>query len=376
MLDSAPFDWLERDVSVTRTGLYTAEELYRLLPAVYRVRDAEQGGVLRELVDVSPTRSTCSPRASSRSTTTSSSRRARRGWRRTSATSSATARCTASCRRSPRRARRSRTRSATAGARAPSRCSSSSPRDVTGWPARAVEFFELLATTQYMNHVRPHAAATADLRDEARLELAGSVPGGRVRRLRAHGRDAAIASRLGPLQHPERRHLPLARAGAAARALAARRRRRLGPALPLRPARDGQAALRAAAHRAGDHAPRRAARRAAAAAAPLREARTSPSSTAPGRSLLLETETAARRRPVLAADVRICDLSDDPAVPGRVGARAAAGRHARRGRSGARPRRVPGRAGGRRDAARDLPLRLGARGRRRRLRPREVARAS
>ena len=34
------------------TGLYTAEELYRLLPAVYRVRDAEQGGVLRELVDV------------------------------------------------------------------------------------------------------------------------------------------------------------------------------------------------------------------------------------------------------------------------------------------------------------------------------------
>ena len=37
-------------------------------------------------------------------------------------------------------------------------------RDVTGWPARAVEFFELLATTQYMNHIRLHAPATADLR--------------------------------------------------------------------------------------------------------------------------------------------------------------------------------------------------------------------
>ena len=28
-------------------------------------------------------------------------------------------------------------------------------RDVTGWNARAVEFFQLLATTQYMNHIRP-----------------------------------------------------------------------------------------------------------------------------------------------------------------------------------------------------------------------------
>ena len=33
-------------------------------------------------------------------------------------------------------------------------------RDVTDWPARAVEFFEQLATTQYMNHVRLHAPAS------------------------------------------------------------------------------------------------------------------------------------------------------------------------------------------------------------------------
>jgi hypothetical protein len=38
--------------------------------------------------------------------------------------------------------------------------------DVTGWPgARAVEFFERLVTTQYMNHVRPQARATPDMRD-------------------------------------------------------------------------------------------------------------------------------------------------------------------------------------------------------------------
>lgn len=43
-------------------------------------------------------------------------------------------------------------------------------RDVTGWPARAVEFFERLVTTQYMNHVRPHALATPDLRAVEQLE--------------------------------------------------------------------------------------------------------------------------------------------------------------------------------------------------------------
>jgi hypothetical protein len=37
-------------------------------------------------------------------------------------------------------------------------------RDVTGWDARVVEFFQLLATTQYMNHIRPENRATADLR--------------------------------------------------------------------------------------------------------------------------------------------------------------------------------------------------------------------
>jgi hypothetical protein len=47
-------------------------------------------------------------------------------------------------------------------------------RDVTDWPSRAVEFFEQLATTQYMNHVRLHAPATAPVRSLPRmLQLGG-----------------------------------------------------------------------------------------------------------------------------------------------------------------------------------------------------------
>ncbi|HEY0099336.1 MAG TPA: hypothetical protein VGB76_10340 [Pyrinomonadaceae bacterium] len=57
-------------------------------------------------------------------------------------------------------------------------------RDVTGWPSNVVEFFELLSTTQYMNHIRlRHPVevdlrgwkalhpATVDLRDWEALEL-------------------------------------------------------------------------------------------------------------------------------------------------------------------------------------------------------------
>lgn len=48
-------------------------------------------------------------------------------------------------------------------------------RDATGWPAHAVEFFNRLATTQHLNHARHAPAATADIRDAARAELAGSA---------------------------------------------------------------------------------------------------------------------------------------------------------------------------------------------------------
>jgi len=43
-------------------------------------------------------------------------------------------------------------------------------RDVTGWNARVVEFFQWLETSQYMNHVRLGNRATADLRNWEALE--------------------------------------------------------------------------------------------------------------------------------------------------------------------------------------------------------------
>jgi hypothetical protein len=47
-------------------------------------------------------------------------------------------------------------------------------RDVTGWPARAVEYFQLLATTQYMKHIRPLNQSFINVRDANRLEWLNS----------------------------------------------------------------------------------------------------------------------------------------------------------------------------------------------------------
>ena len=46
-------------------------------------------------------------------------------------------------------------------------------RDVTGWPARAVEFFERMVASQHVNHVRLHAPATVSLRSAEALERLG-----------------------------------------------------------------------------------------------------------------------------------------------------------------------------------------------------------
>lgn len=45
--------------------------------------------------------------------------------------------------------------------------------DVTGWRAFTVEFFQLLATTQHLNHIRTADLRTPDLRDTDALELLG-----------------------------------------------------------------------------------------------------------------------------------------------------------------------------------------------------------
>jgi hypothetical protein len=45
--------------------------------------------------------------------------------------------------------------------------------DVTGWDARAVEYFQLLATTQFMNHIRPGNLSFADVR-KANWQMLGT----------------------------------------------------------------------------------------------------------------------------------------------------------------------------------------------------------
>ena len=46
-------------------------------------------------------------------------------------------------------------------------------QDLTDWPAHAVEFFQLLATTQHLNHLRPSSPSTPDLRRDDLLGLLG-----------------------------------------------------------------------------------------------------------------------------------------------------------------------------------------------------------
>jgi hypothetical protein len=47
-------------------------------------------------------------------------------------------------------------------------------RDMCGWPARVVEYFQLLSTSQHLNHVRPSNLCSIDLRARNRLELLNS----------------------------------------------------------------------------------------------------------------------------------------------------------------------------------------------------------
>ena len=44
-------------------------------------------------------------------------------------------------------------------------------REVTGWGANVVEYFQILATTQFVNHIRPSSLAVADIRNADRALL-------------------------------------------------------------------------------------------------------------------------------------------------------------------------------------------------------------
>jgi hypothetical protein len=147
-----------------------AETLYNLLPAIYRIRDAEQGEPLKALISVIAEQAmvleedlaqlyddqfieTCADwvvpyigdlighRTLHSNIPTISSPRAfvanTIGYRRRKGTATVLEQLA---------------------------------RDVTGWNARVVEFFQILATTQYMNHLRPGNLATPALRRWKPLE--------------------------------------------------------------------------------------------------------------------------------------------------------------------------------------------------------------
>jgi len=163
---------------VSGSGLYTTDEIYRLLPAVHRIRDAEQGGVLRELIDlltdqINVVAESVEQAYDDQFIETCADWVAPYigdliGYR----TLHGVVPAVASPRAEVANTIRFRRRKGTASVL------EELARDVTGWPAHAVEFFELLTTTQYMNHVRPQAAATADLGSAATLELAGPFQAG------------------------------------------------------------------------------------------------------------------------------------------------------------------------------------------------------
>jgi hypothetical protein len=187
--------------------------------------------------------------------------------------------------------------------------------DVTGRPAHAVEFFELLAATQYMNHIRPQAAATADLRDAARLELAGSFQAGAFDGFAHTAEMRRIASRSG--------RYGIQNVGVFLWRVQALRLSRL-PLLDV----DGSG-LRYRLDALGTDQALFARRRTEQEITHLAEPLDLPLPLerrflgahlaelyGAGRSLLFEIETASSLEPVAPTDIRVCNLSDDPGAPG------------------------------------------------------------
>jgi hypothetical protein len=286
---------------VSGTGLYTTEEIYRLLPAVYRVRDAEQGGVLRELVDVITEQvnvlaesleqmyddefiETCVPWVAPYIGDLV-------GYRTLHGVVPQLASPRADVANTIRFRRRKGTVSVLEELAA----------DVTGWPAHAVEFFQLLAATQFMNHLRPQAAATADLRNVARLELAGAFQAGAFDDLAHTAEMRRISTRSGRYNIPNVGiflwrvqslrlvRVPLVDADGAGLRF---RFDALGTDKPLFADEPLPIPL-----------PRRYTK------AHLADVYGN------GKALLLETETGSGVGAVAAGDIRICDLSDDPSGP-------------------------------------------------------------
>ncbi|MFL6014563.1 MAG: hypothetical protein ACJ74P_09805, partial [Gaiellaceae bacterium] len=289
------------------TGLYTTDELYRLLPAVYRVRDEEQGGVLRELVEVLTEQVNIIAESLEQMYDDQFIETAAPwvapyigdlvGYRTLHGVVPQLASPRADVANTIRYRRRKGTVSVLEQLAA----------DVTGWPAHAVEFFQLLAATQFMNHIRPQAQATANLRDAAHLELAGTFQGGAFDAFAHTAEMRRISTRSGRYNIPNvgiflwrvqalrLAGSPLVEADATGRRY---RFDQLGTDEPLFAFPRTEQEITHLAEPLDVPLPllRRFAK---AHLADLYGA---------GKSLLLDG--------VAAADVRICDLSDDPANPG------------------------------------------------------------
>ena len=146
-----------------------ADRLYELLPAIHRIRDAEQGYPLRELLAVIASQvaameenleqlyddqfiETCAPWVAPYIGDLI-------GYR----TLHGVVPNVASPRADVANTIRYRRRKGTAS------MLEQMAHDVTGWPARAVEFFQLLGWTQNMNHLRTQAHYAPDLRNREKL---------------------------------------------------------------------------------------------------------------------------------------------------------------------------------------------------------------
>jgi hypothetical protein len=147
-----------------------ADKLYKLLPALYRVRDAEHGEPLRALCaaiaeDIAILRENLDQLYDDQFIETCADWVAPYigeliGYRSLHGVSARTRSARAEVANTMAYRRRKGTATVL----------EQLARDVTGWNARVVEFFQSLQTSQYMNRIRPAHAVTPDLRDWEALE--------------------------------------------------------------------------------------------------------------------------------------------------------------------------------------------------------------
>ena len=147
-----------------------ADKLYQLLPAIYRIRDAEQNGALRALCevlaeDIAALRENLDQLYDDQFIETCADWVAPYigdliGYRTLYAVTDRTRSARAEVANTIAYRRRKGTATVL----------EQLARDVTGWNARAVEFFQWLETSQYMNHLRPTNLASVDLRNWEALE--------------------------------------------------------------------------------------------------------------------------------------------------------------------------------------------------------------